>query len=473
MNRKPQTIALIAGCILLIGAISYSVFQSNKVYDTYGQKIFIGDYDQCINCGILEVDERPPRDSIQSYSQERIVRLAQNNPCYLPLIQDPSYWSPEYDSTKHIYYRDLYNATLSGTPHLPDSLLFARRYLVGDFMVLNADSSIRGSEEFYPRIEELFDWLPYQSQWMEEHMRYPLYQSDEVIDRLKDSITHYVNHNHPVFTAESQINFFNKVWRFYGRPIKKTYSFAGNAVYASGQRLCMCEAYWDTLHWVGSVAVSSKKHGIQTINEPDSTETTTTYDHFPLGRMRNYYGALYTISSKHWEYRRSYDSLDRVHDTLMGGGHNRVVRYKGKIELPNFLTMHPSTSYPEAMMDNGIHEVSLRQIPRNMLGTCNSVGCVRVSDYIAKYLRWWVPQDCNFFVAYQPHRYHYRTWDVDIKDLYPIHSQEDGDAFREWVNNEYPYYAKHVQLGRTGDYKNGYIQQAYFELGDEYEQSNP
>ncbi len=236
MNRKPQTIALIAGCILLIGAISYSVFQSNKVYDTYGQKIFIGDYDQCINCGILEVDERPPRDSIQSYSQERIVRLAQNNPCYLPLIQDPSYWSPEYDSTKHIYYRDLYNATLSGTPHLPDSLLFARRYLVGDFMVLNADSSIRGSEEFYPRIEELFDWLPYQSQWMEEHMRYPLYQSDEVIDRLKDSITHYVNHNHPVFTAESQINFFNKVWRFYGRPIKKTYSFAGNAVYASGQR---------------------------------------------------------------------------------------------------------------------------------------------------------------------------------------------------------------------------------------------
>ena len=69
-------------------------------------------------------------------------------------------------------------------PHFPDSLLFTRRYLVGDFMVLNADSSIRGSEEFYPRIEELFDWLPYQSQWMEEHMRYPLYQSDEVIDRL-------------------------------------------------------------------------------------------------------------------------------------------------------------------------------------------------------------------------------------------------------------------------------------------------
>ena len=61
--------------------------------------------------------------------------------------------------------------------------------------------------------------------------------------------------------------------------------------------------------------------------------------------------------------------------------------------------------------------------------------------------------------------------DVNIADLYPIHSNEEGDLFREWVNDYYPYYAKHVELGRTGDYKNGYIQQAYFELGDEYERS--
>ena len=74
-------------------------------------------------------------------------------------------------------------------------------------MVLNADSSIRGSEEFYPRIEELFDWTPYRSTWMEEHMRYPLYQSDSVIQRLRDSIPRYVNENTYVFTAESQINF--------------------------------------------------------------------------------------------------------------------------------------------------------------------------------------------------------------------------------------------------------------------------
>ena len=75
--------------------------------------------------------------------------------------------------------------------------------------------------------------------------------------------------------------------------------------------------------------------------------------------------------------------------------------YKGRLSYLIF-TMQPTSFYPEAMKDNGIHEVSLRQMPRNMLGTCNSIGCIRVSDYMAKYLRWWVPQDCHFYVAYQP-----------------------------------------------------------------------
>ena len=159
----------------------------------------------------------------------------------------------------------------------------------------------------------------------------------------------------------------------------------------------MCEAYWDTLVWVGSVAVSSKRLGLSTIVHADSTTSTSTYNHFPTGRSRDYYGGFYTISSKHWEYSRKYEAIDRAHDTLMSGGHNRVVMYKGKVELPNFLTMQPTSFYPEAMKDNGIHEVSLRQMPRNMLGTCNSIGCIRVSDYMAKYLRWWVPQDCHFY----------------------------------------------------------------------------
>ena len=469
MRLSHQTLLLLATGTLLLGFIGYSVFHRNKVNDDYGRKIDIGDYDQCANCAELQIDRRPPRDSIVSYSQERLSQLAQNNPCYLPLVQDPSYWSPEFDSTKFIDYHNLFNASIRGNDTLPDSLMFVRRYLVGDFMVLNADSSIRGSEEFYPRIEELFDWGPYRSTWMEEHMRYPLYQSDSVINRLRDSLSSYVNDNHPVFTAESQINFFNKIWRYYGRPTKKKYSISGNTVYASGQRLCMCEAYWDTLVWVGSVAVSSKRLGLSTIENEDGTESSSTYDHFPTGRSRDYYGAFYTISSKHWEYSRRYETIDEKHDSLMSGGHNRVVMYKGKVELPNFLTMQPTAFYPGAMENNGIHEVSLRQIPRNMLGTSNSIGCIRVSDYMAKFLRWWVPQDCHFYVAYQPYRYHYRIPDINANDLYPIETEKEGNEFRAWINDNYPFYARNVRLDRTGDPKNGYMQQAYFELGSEYQ----
>ena len=147
MKQNLQTLVLLAIGTLLIGFIGFRVFQSNRVSDDYGKKITIGDYDHCANCTNLEVEDRPPRDSILSYSQERIIRLAQENPCYLPLIQDPSYWSPEFDSTKYIRYPNLFNSSINGNEDLPDSLMFVRRYLVGDFMVLNADSSIRGNEE--------------------------------------------------------------------------------------------------------------------------------------------------------------------------------------------------------------------------------------------------------------------------------------------------------------------------------------
>ena len=88
---------------------------------------------------------------------------------------------------------------------------------------------------------------------------------------------------------------------------------------------------------------------------------------------------------------------------------------------------------------------------------------------MAKFLRWWVPQDCHFYVAYQPYRYHYRIPDINANDLYPIETEKEGNEFRAWINDNYPFYARNVRLDRTGDPKNGYMQQAYFELGSEYQ----
>ena len=450
-------------------AFVYPLLNKSNTFENLGYLTKSTSEYACTNCKPIERKTPPPRDSIAIYSQERILRLAQKNPCYLPLIQDATYWSPEFDSTKFIHYSDLFNTAIDIHKSLPDTLSYNRRYLVADLMVLNEDSTIKGSREFYPTIDNLFDWQSFKSDWMREHMMHPLYHSDSVINILRDSLSDYLNNGHPIFTAEDQMNFFEKIWRYHGKPIEKTYSVSGNSVYASGQQICMCEAYWDTLQWVGSVAVSSKRLGIHFTDEEDGSQTSTTYSHLPTGRIRDYYGGSYTISSKFWERRRAYEALDRRHDSIMGGGHHRIVRYKNRVELPNFLTILPTEDYPGAMLDNGIHEVSLRQMPRNMLGTSNSIGCLRVSDYVSKFLRWWVPQDCHLYVAYQPHRYHYQI-PADDHAFFPINTQEEGDQFRAWVNDNYPFYAKQVNLGRTGEFKNGYIRQAYLDLGNEFEQ---
>ena len=59
--------------------------------------------------------------------------------------------------------------------------------------------------------------------------------------------------------------------------------------------------------------------------------------------------------------------------------------------------------------------------------------------------------------------------DINANDLYPIKTEKEGNAFRAWINDNYPFYAQNVNLDRTGDPRNGYLQQAYFELGSEYQ----
>ena len=50
-------------------------------------------------------------------------------------------------------------------------------------------------------------------------------------------------------------------------------------------------------------------------------------------------------------------------------------------------------------------------------------------------------------------------------------NKEEGDAFRGWVNDKYPAYAKSIVLSKTGDYDNSYIRKAYAKYGAEYKLS--
>jgi hypothetical protein len=50
----------------------------------------------------------------------------------------------------------------------------------------------------------------------------------------------------------------------------------------------------------------------------------------------------------------------------------------------------------------------------------------------------------------------------------PFRNKTEGDAFRKWVNDTYPKYAKDIDLSETGSYNNSYIQKAWKEYGVEY-----
>ena len=70
--------------------------------------------------------------------------------------------------------------------------------------------------------------------------------------------------------------------------------------------------------------------------------------------------------------------MDAKHDQELGGGKKEVTYYKGGVELPNFLLLHPSKEFPEAVRMNGIHQLALRELSMASLGTANSLG---LSEY--------------------------------------------------------------------------------------------
>lgn len=51
----------------------------------------------------------------------------------------------------------------------------------------------------------------------------------------------------------------------------------------------------------------------------------------------------------------------------------------------------------------------------------------------------------------------------------PFKDKEEGDEFREWVNNYHPEVAKTLDLDRKGSFFNSFITAAWNELGDEYQ----
>ncbi|HAI43566.1 MAG TPA: hypothetical protein DCM40_38445 [Maribacter sp.] len=59
----------------------------------------------------------------------------------------------------------------------------------------------------------------------------------------------------------------------------------------------------------------------------------------------------------------------------------------------------------------------------------------------------------------------------NVPDSVPFENATEGNAFRGWVNDNYPAYAQEIDLDRTGSYNNSYITKAYQKYGAEYNQA--
>jgi len=392
---------------------------------------------------------------IASLTLEDLWEYYKINPCYLPLIADPGLW--EEGKQVGFSYDELFNDSL------PDDSPYSNRYLVGDFNVLDKYGNDADLEEQYPSLKELyeFDSLPEELVARMDSVSYGSQAYDSLILDIKTEIPH---------VSDEIINFLYKVWQFKMLAISREHSFYWSSLFSAGQYIVMCEACEDTLVMIGKFATSAKRLTIRNRYDADGNVYEYYSSHLPTGRSRFYYAGLNTISSKHWEFARSYDYYDSKRDKEVGGGHDKVVRYKDRIQLPNFMTIVPSPDYPDAMTGNGIHEVALNDVARGMLGTANSLGCLRVSDFGAKFLRWWTPQDCKLFIAYNDTCYdHIIDYQGSIKDYLPFKNEEEGLEFREWINKQHPYHAKILEIDEEGSYRNGYIIDGYYYFKEEYQ----
>ena len=355
-------------------------------------------------------------------------------------------------------YNDLLNDSL------PSQNPYRNRFIVGDFNSLRIDGKNSGIYEVYPSLTSIKEFNSFPKSLL-QRIDTTIYKEDNLKVIYADIKSQYGP------KADKLINFIEKVWRYKIIPISREYSINGNNVYSAGQVLVLCEACKDTLKLIGKFATSAKRQDFKFEKDSSGKEIKTPIEYVPTGPRRGYYAGLNRITSKNWESERTYDSLDIDRDNELGGGNNRITIFDKKVELPNFLLIEPDKSYPKSMRRNGIHEIALNYLPRGMLGTPNSIGCLRISDFGSKFFRWWTPQNTKLFIAYNDSLY-LKKQESDPMSFLPFKTQAEGNKFRKWINDKYPSFAKRFDISVEGDYKNGFIIDGYYFFKNEYDKIN-
>jgi len=390
-------------------------------------------------------------------SQYRIDDLIKKNPCYIPI-----YKNIDYIRDTNIQFESLFNSELdSANP-------YRNRFIVSDLNTMQEDGeSIGINEQFFDvekgwEFQELFQFSRNNKIKIDS-----LLQMDPSIFLLQNDF------DAKVLERELMLykNYYEKVGKYQKEEVKKKYS-SYNGYRYTGQKLCFCEINKDTILLISEHVTSARGKTRHTVSEDSITgiKTFKYSEAMPIGKQRKYYAAENKITIKNWETQRKYDKDDEFRDNLMGGGNARVTYFDGKSQLPNFMLIDPSPKYPGAMKMNGIHEGSLTNMSRCMLGTPQSLGCFRTTDYGSKFCRWWIPKYSNFYIYYEEARYiNKEINDEEINGIrLPFNNKKEGNLFRKWVNTNYLSYAKEIDLEEEGSCSNCFIQLAWEKYYSEY-----
>ena len=334
------------------------------------------------NDSIRELVLAQYRKMLLNYDSFQKLKLDPNkfileNPCYAPLVL-----KIDRIHDKQFTFNDLFNETFSSDDYR------ARRFVVGDFNTVDVDGNCKGCEEQYPNVFELPE--------LREFL--VMCQRDNV-DLNKDAeILDWLNRGHIDQLDASRMwrNLRDHVEQYRTEPMTKPSVIEiGGKRYCIGQTLCLCEIQEDTIVTVAKFVTSSKNAMASQHNQHD-------FDGQP-----RYYAPMSRLSTRYWDSAVTYDTLDTWHDAHMGFSSRSVIRYKGKVQLPNFMHITPDDAFPGAKgFVNGIHEFAVGgSAPGKYMGSPMSLGCVRLHDYPSKFIRWWTPAQAKMFIHYEHKRY--------------------------------------------------------------------
>lgn len=311
-------------------------------------------------------------------SAEEILK---NNPCYAPLIL-----KMDRIFDKSFTWNDLFNESFSKSDYK------SKRFIVADFNTRDESGKCEGCSEMFPDIFE----LPELKYFIEAAKKDKIDLSNDIqiIEWLKSrDISEGKTMNH---MFDMWRNLRDHVEAYRTAPLVKDSVIDVNGVkYCIGQRMCLCEIQGDTLIKVAQFLTSSKNSLTSQHNQHD-------FDGQP-----RYYAPMNRLSTRYWDSRIKYDSLDIKHDKEMGFGSQTTILYKGRVRLPNFMHITPDNAYPGAKgFINGIHEFAVGGTgPAKYMGAPVSLGCVRLHNYTSKFTRWWSPFNAKMFIYYEDKRY--------------------------------------------------------------------